>query len=152
MAGQDVTNAQLEALHELVTEAASAFFGGQMHRYFELVNHADDFTLMGPFGGDIVRDSESSDEQIADLQRFFQGGAVTLEIAETYASGTLAVLVVVEHQHGVVGDAPAQDWSLRVTLVFRWEDAGWRLVHRHADPLVHPISFEQLAALARGTT
>ena len=49
-----------------------------------------------------------------------------------------------------VGGLPAQDWSLRVTLVYRREDAEWRLAHRHADPLVEGISLEQAAALARG--
>ena len=58
--------------------------------------------------------------------------------------------MAVERQHGLIGDLPAQDWSLRVTLVFRREDDAWRLVHRHADPLVHPITLEQLAELARG--
>jgi ketosteroid isomerase-like protein len=38
-----------------------------------------------------------------------------------------------------------------VTLVFRREGGGWRLAHRHATPLVHPISLEQAAALARGS-
>jgi hypothetical protein len=37
-----------------------------------------------------------------------------------------------------------------VTLVFRRDGSEWRQVHRHADPLVHGISLEQLAALARG--
>jgi ketosteroid isomerase-like protein len=49
-----------------------------------------------------------------------------------------------------VGGYPTQDWSLRVTLVFRREGGAWRLVHRHADALVHPITREQLATLARG--
>ncbi len=65
-------------------------------------------------------------------------------------SGDLAVLVVIERQHGEVGGLPDQDWSLRVTLVYRRDGSQWRQVHRHADPLVHGISLEQLAALARG--
>jgi SnoaL-like domain len=56
----------------------------------------------------------------------------------------------VERQHGPVAGLPDQDWPLRVTLVFRREDSGWRLVHRHADALVHPISMDQLSLLARG--
>jgi hypothetical protein len=52
--------------------------------------------------------------------------------------------------NGEVGDYPAQEWSLRVTLVFRREGPEWRLAHRHADALVHPITFDQLAELARG--
>jgi ketosteroid isomerase-like protein len=39
---------------------------------------------------------------------------------------------------------------LRVTLVFRRENSDWRLVHRHADALVHAISMDQLSLLARG--
>jgi len=56
----------------------------------------------------------------------------------------------VERQHGTVGGLPDQDWSLRVTLVFRRERSDWRLVHRHADALVQPISMDQLSRLARG--
>jgi ketosteroid isomerase-like protein len=73
-----------------------------------------------------------------------------IEVIQTYASGDLAVLVAVERQSGVVGDYPAQDWSLRVTLVFRREGSTWQLAHRHADALVHPITFDRLAELARG--
>jgi ketosteroid isomerase-like protein len=121
-----------------------------MRRYFELMNHADDFTLFDPLGGDVTRGSIVSDERVAALEEFFKSGTATLEVSETYASGNLAVLVAVERQHGEVGNYPAQDWSLRVTLVFRREESAWRLVHRHADALVHPITFDQLAELARG--
>ena len=43
-----------------------------------------------------------------------------------------------------------QDWSLRVTQVYRRQGTEWQLVHRHADPLVRRMSVEQTAALARG--
>jgi ketosteroid isomerase-like protein len=121
-----------------------------MPRYFALMRHADDFTLMAPTGGETSRDSENRPERIAEMERFFKRGECTLEVVETYASGNLAVLVAVERQHGELGDYPEQDWSLRVTLVFRREDSGWRVAHRHADPLVHTITFDHLAELARG--
>ena len=88
--------------------------------------------------------------RLAEMSSFFKHGEATVEVIETYASGDLAVMVVVERQHGEVGEHPAQDWSLRVTLVFRREGSTWRLAHRHADALVHPITFDQLSELARG--
>jgi ketosteroid isomerase-like protein len=150
MAQDQVKEAELDELVELMGAAASAYIRGEMRRYFDLMKHADDFTLMGPFGGETSRDSGASEERIAELEALFRGGEATLDVVERYASGDLAVLVVVERQHGLVGTYPAQDWSLRVTLVFRREESVWRLVHRHADPLVHPITFDRLAELARG--
>lgn len=50
-----------------------------------------------------------------------------------------------------VGVLPAQDWALRVTLVYRREGVEWRLAQRHADPLgASPINLTESAALARG--
>jgi ketosteroid isomerase-like protein len=144
------SDADLDELIELMSEAASAFIGGRVRRYFELMNHTDDFTLMPPTGGDTIHGSEVTDEIVTGMERFFKSGEATLEVAQTYASGNLAVLVVVERQRGEVGEYPIQDWSLRVTLVFRRDGSEWRLAHRHADALVHPITFDQLAGLARG--
>jgi ketosteroid isomerase-like protein len=150
MAEEQVTQGDVDELVELMREAASAYIGGDIRRYFALMQHADDFTLMDPFGGDTTRESGASEERIAALEAMFRGGECELDVVQTYASGNLAVLVVVERQRGDVGGYPTQDWSLRATLVFRREDAVWHLVHRHADPLVHPITFDQLSELARG--
>jgi len=84
------------------------------------------------------------------MSRFFQAGKTELEVVQTYTSGNMAVLAVIERQRAVVGGLPEQDWSLRVTLVFRREGTEWQLVHRHADPLAHSISLQQAAAIARG--
>ena len=150
MAHENVTNEELAELIQRTTEAAKAYIRGDMRTYFTLMRHTDDYTLMTPFGGEPQRGFDTSPERLEALERFFQGGEAELEVVQTYTSGDLVVLVVIERQHGEVGGLPDQDWSLRVTWVFRRDGAEWRQVHRHADPLVHGISLEQLAALARG--
>ena len=142
---------ELAGLAQRVTEAAQAPISGDVDGYLARITHADDYTLMSPYGGDPVRGFDDSPAAREGLDQFFRGGDATVEVVETYASGDLAVLVVLERQHGTVGDLPAQDWSLRVTWVFRRTgESEWEVVHRHADALVHPIDHQRLGELARG--
>lgn len=150
MVHKEVSDEELAALIRRTAEAASALIRGDMRTYLALIRHAHDYTLMAPFGGEPTHGFDTSSEYLDSMERFFQAGEAELELVQTYASGDLVVLVVIERQHGEVGGLPDQDLSLRVTLVFRRDGSEWRLVHRHADPLVHSISLEQLAALARG--
>jgi len=145
------TDEELAALVHRITEAADALIRGDIEGYAARIRHADDYTLMSPYGGGPVRGFDDSDEALAALARFFRGGEATVEVVETYASGDLAVLVVIERQHGTIGDLAEQDWSLRVTWVFRRTgESDWEVVHRHADALVHAIDHERLGVLARG--
>ena len=150
MAQGNITNEELTELIGRTAEAASALICGDIRTYLTLIKHADDYTLMDPFGGEPTRGFDASPAHLEAMARFFQAGEANLELVQSYTSGEMVVLVVIERQHGEVGGLPDQDLSLRVTLVFRRDGAEWRLVHRHADPLVHSISLEQLAALARG--
>ena len=152
MTGREITDEDLAELAARVREATGALIRGDVRRYLALVPSAEDYTLMPPTGGETRHGFDSSAESIEALESFFAGaGEGDFDLEESYVSGDLAVLVGVERQHGIVGALPDQDWSLRVTLVFRHEESGWRLAHRHADALVHPISVEQLSRLARGS-
>jgi ketosteroid isomerase-like protein len=146
----NVTDEEVADLIRRSAEAASALIRGDIRTYVTLVRHADDYTLMAPSGGEPRRGFDASDQALDALARYFQGGEAELQVVQSYASGDMVVLVAIERQHGEVGGLPDQDWSLRVTLVFRREGGEWRLVHRHADPLVHGITQKQLAAIARG--
>jgi ketosteroid isomerase-like protein len=126
-------------------------YARRIRKYLALIKPADDFTLMAPAGGEPIRDRDYSDEAIEITSRYFQAGDADLEVVQIYTSCDLVVLAAIERQHGEVGGLSDQDWSLRVTLVFRREGSEWRQVHRHADPLVHGISLEQAAAIARGS-
>lgn len=150
MTPRDGTDKDVADLTQRVAEAASAIIGGDSREYFRLLPHADDYLLMAPWGGEPRRGVDTSEEALEALAAFFQGGEAELEVVQSYASSEIVVLAVIERQHGKVGGLAEQDLSLRVTLVFRRDDSEWRLVHRHADPLVHPIGEEQLGALLRG--
>src|SRR6478735_9106702 len=145
-----ITDEDIAGLVRRTAEANSALVGGDIGGYLALIKHAEDYTLMAPFGGAPRRGFDTSSEQLAALARFFKAGKAELEVVQTYASGDIAVLAVIERQRAEVGGLPEQDWSLRVTLVYRRQNGEWQLVHRHADPLVRGISVEQAAAIARG--
>jgi ketosteroid isomerase-like protein len=145
-----VTESDIADLVAQVEESADALMAGDVDRYLAFIHHAEDYTLLNPAGGPARRGFDDSPESRRAMAQMFQSGSAKLELIETYASGDLVVLVTLERNHGVVAGLPEQDWSLRVTWVFRRTQSGWELVHRHADPLVHRITPEQLSALAHG--
>jgi ketosteroid isomerase-like protein len=139
----------IAALTRQLEEANTALLNGDLPTYLAILPHGDDFTLMPPFGG-VESSVDRSPQAVAETAAFFQGGEGTFEVVESYASGDLVVLVVIERQHGRVGGLPDQDLSLRVTLVLRRDGEGWQLVHRHADSIVQRIGLDLVAAMARG--
>ena len=148
MADRSITEEELAELVRRTDEAASAYIRGDIDRYLALTSHARGYTLLQPFGGPPTR-YEDRAESVKASADYFKGGEAKLESVETHAWGDTVVLVMIERQHGQVGGLPDQDWSLRVTQVYRRDGSDWQLVHRHADPLVHPIDLEQMGALAR---
>jgi ketosteroid isomerase-like protein len=137
----------------LVQRAAAknaAFMRGDMERWLELTPIDQAFTLMQPFGGPASHGFDSSPKRLEEMSRFFRNGTTDLEVVATYASEAMVVLVMIERQRAEVGALPEQDWSLRVTEVYRKAGSEWKLAHRHADPLVRRIPLGTTAALARG--
>ena len=144
-----ITDGDVAELVRRTADAASAYIRGDIHRYLTLIKHGETYTLMAPYGGEPRRGFDVA-EALETTPKMFRSGEADFELVQTYASGDMAVLVAIERQHGEVGEMPDQDWSLRVTLVFQYDGTEWQLVHRHADPLVHTISMEHMAVLARG--
>lgn len=132
--------------------AHAALMRGDLDGYRALITYTDDFTLMSPFGGAPTLGSDMTNERMEAMARFFRNGTFEQELVQAYGSAEIVVLAVIERQNVEVGGLPAQDWPLRVTLVYRREGTEWRLAHRHADPLVEGISLERAAALAQGKT
>lgn len=131
--------------------ANAALLRGDIDTYLDLITISDDFTLMSPFGGEPGR-APYTREQWEGIGKFFKNGTLRQELVQAYGTADMVVLAVIEHGYGEVGGMPAQEWPLRVTLVYRRQGTKWLLVHRHADPLAKGVTVEQSASLARGDT
>jgi hypothetical protein len=150
LVGPATAGDEVAQLVKRAAEKNAAFMHGDMDRWISLAHIASGFTLMQPFGGPVSHGFDASPQRLAELARFFRNGETSLEVAETYASDGLVVLVMIERQQAEIGGLPNQNWSLRVTEVYRNDGSEWQLVHRHADPLVHRIALQLAATLARG--
>jgi ketosteroid isomerase-like protein len=146
----NITDEELAELIRRSAEANAALMRGDIDGYRALNPHTDDYTLMSPFGGTPTRGSDMTDERWEASGRFFRNGTFEQDVVQSYGSADMVVLALIERCHVEAGGLPAQEWPLRVTLVYRRDGSDWRLAHRHADPLVKGVSLEQAAALARG--
>jgi len=117
-------------------QALDAFQKGDPAPVLQLFSQRDDVTLANPFGPP----ARGSDAVVEAAERaatnYREGEAVGFERVSGYETPDLAYIVELESYRSKVGGAEAvTPLALRVTTVFRREEEGWRIVHRHADPI-----------------
>jgi len=122
---------------EDVHAATERMMAGDGGPWKALLSPRDDVVLLGAFGGHI-QDRAEVDARF-DRTAGAYGGGERLEVERlaTWVGADLACTVELERHHGIrlAGHASATT-AYRVTHVFRREAAGWKVVLRHADPLV----------------
>src|SRR5712691_9902395 len=74
-----ITDKEIADLVQLNAEANAAFISGDMTGYLERIKHAEDYTLMAPFGGAPTHGFDTSSERLAAMSRFFQAGETELD-------------------------------------------------------------------------
>jgi ketosteroid isomerase-like protein len=118
--------------------AADAFARGNPDPVKAIFSHGEDVTLANPFGPAVRGWGGVSDALDFASSRFRDGHASFESIAE-YVTNDLASILEVEHWVAkVAGREDLAAFDLRVTSTFRREEDGWKLVHRHADPISTP--------------
>lgn len=125
--------------------AQSRFINGDPTLWKQNASHRDDATIFGAFGGHEKGWNEVGARYDWASSQFKDSGATQkIEYLNTSVSGDLAFTITIERQEQVrMGnqEKPAPR-ALRVTQIFRKEDGAWKLLHRHADPLVERLSPE----------
>ncbi|WP_408350758.1 nuclear transport factor 2 family protein [Paraburkholderia sp. RL17-337-BIB-A] len=97
-------------------------------------SHGDDVTLSGGFGGETEQGWAAIGPRLDWVGSHFSKGTSTLERLAARSSGDLGYVVQNEHiRYQVPGQSSESTRDYRVTMVFRRERGGWRLLHRHAD-------------------
>ena len=123
----------LEREHAALTQ----FMHGNTEPYKKLYSRSADATLANPFGG-VARGPEDIFARLDKAASYYQeGDVVAIETIASEHSADLGYAIQVERLRARVGGRDLFDEvGLRTTTVFRREESGWRLVHRHADPAV----------------
>lgn len=107
---------------------------GKAEAFKSIWSQADDITLSGGFGGTVEKGWANVGKRLDWVATQFSKGTNTVERVVTNQSGTLAYVIQLEHisfTFPETGAAATRDY--RVTMIFRREPAGWRIVHRQAD-------------------
>jgi ketosteroid isomerase-like protein len=116
--------------------ALDEFFRGNPEPAKLLCSHREDASLANPFGPVAVGWSRVAETMERAASNYRDGGATGFETLTTYVTPELAYLVGVERFEAKIGgNKETASGALRVTSIIRPEDGGWRIVHRHADPI-----------------
>lgn len=107
---------------------------GKPAAFKALWSHADDITLSGGFGGTIEKGWEQISRRLDWVGAQFSNGTNTIERVSAKANGDLGYVVQMEHiRFKVPGQEKESSRDYRVTMLFRREAGGWRIIHRQAD-------------------
>jgi ketosteroid isomerase-like protein len=110
---------------------------GQPGPFKALWSQREDVTLSGGLGGVIVKGWTQVSERLDWVAAQYTGGVRTHQEVARYVGQDLAYVVLRETiRFKSPADGRAMVQELRVTQVFRREEGGWRIVHRHADSQV----------------
>jgi SnoaL-like domain len=113
--------------------AEHEFAQGRPAAFKALWSHDDEVSLCGGFGG-----TESGWNKVAARldwasSQISEGTRSSEEIRSTVGADFAYIVQTERIRFRVPGRAEQSTLDLRVTMVFRRESEGWRIVHRHAD-------------------
>src|SRR5215208_6850458 len=141
--------AALDDVDELIEQhyrAQREFLRGNPQPVKNLFSQRDDVTLANPYGPPVRGFDEVSKsiEHAASLRS--DGTFVEWQIVAKYVTAELAYVVQIERAKAKI-DAGEEisPLAVRATMIFSPEEDGeWKIVHRHADPIITPQPAESV--------
>jgi ketosteroid isomerase-like protein len=135
----------LAQLIEQYHQGLDAFVKGDPEPVLRLCSRRDDVTLANPLGPPARGWDQVEKAAQGASSQSREGAFIGFETISEYATSDLAYNFEIERAQAKLGGADEMSQvSLRVTTVFRREDDGWRIVHRHADPITSPRPIDSI--------
>lgn len=124
---------------EAFRKAQEAFTRGDPRPCLDCYSRRDDVTLANPLGPTQVGPTAVAETAAAAAAQLRDGSLLGYEEAARYATDDLGYVVAIERTEArLAGSETTSPIALRTTTIFRREDDGWKIVHRHADPITAP--------------
>ena len=119
-------------------QALSRFVNGDAALWKQIASHRDDHIIMGAWGAYEKGWAEASARYDWAAARFRPSAAqVKVEYLASGESGDLAYTISIERSAvQIIDQEKVAPMALRVTHLVRREDGAWKLIHRHADPIM----------------
>jgi len=119
--------------------AKKEFVRGNPQPFKDICSHATDVTIVGGWGGIEKRWSAQVEQRYdwASARFATNDDQRQIQNISTVVTRDMAYTVSIERTKiRLAGAQEVRPMALRATSIFRREDGKWKLVHRHADPLV----------------
>jgi ketosteroid isomerase-like protein len=139
---------EFDAIVEAYRDGIRSMVHGDNAPVMSLNSRRDDVTLANPLGPPIVGWANIAAES-ATVAAGFAGGTMEFEEVTRFVAPDFGYIVGFER--GKVRRAGSDEtvaMALRVTMIFRREESGWKIAHRHADRITTPQNRPSLTGSA----
>jgi ketosteroid isomerase-like protein len=125
--------------------ALDAFVRGDPSPLQALFSQRDDVTLANPFGPAQCGWPQVRDTMARAAEHYRDGHAIGFDQLARHTGGDVAFIHELERFEAKMGGSnQLTPGSLRCTTVFRCEQDGWKIIHRHADPIASARTAESV--------
>ena len=124
---------ELRAFVARIDAAQEEFAHGHPESFKALWAHTADVTLSGGLGGVVELGWDRVAARLDWASAHYAEGDRSNQTIGGWVGDGLAYLVRKEMIDARIGGGSRSRQELRVTMVFRHDKDGWRIVHRHAD-------------------
>jgi len=130
------STADLQQAIEQDHRATNALVRGDPEPKKKMFSQRDNATLANPIGPPVRGRDQINRTLDSVASQLREGEPIRFERISEYGTTDLAYIVEIERNRMKLGGADeSSPVALRVTTIYRREDDGWRIVHRHADPI-----------------